>query len=386
MIGTPMPVLNGRSKVELPRWPLSRMRSALLVVALLATTFGSAATVPDRASTRVPALSIVVDQLPSAPSPEGLISGLFDNDSEHGLLYDDEPISRPGTNDASTLNTGEKRRRSAHAATTTTKTSSEKTSSPSLATSSSASSTALPEPFDNTPASAFQMDGSTDSCSSFIWNLLQDSTFKSCYPLSMMLQTSTGLFQAEKSLLSIVRVLDATCKADSVSCATFLDQAAANLTKSDNCKAEIAKNQTLVLQAYRGLLAYKEVYAATCLQDPTTSQYCFANAVTNLDTPSDAYLYFLPYGLALPGSSNPSCSWCTQQTMDIYYSASADRDASVADVYADAARQVNTLCGPNYVNGTLPPASSEGLALQPAMYTATLAVLCTGLAAFVSFL
>ncbi|PTB67467.1 hypothetical protein BBK36DRAFT_1099238, partial [Trichoderma citrinoviride] len=226
------------------------------------------------------------------------------------------------------------------------------------ATSSPASSSALPEPFDNTPASAFEGEGSTDSCSSFISNLLQDPTFKSCYPLSMMLQTSTGLFQAEKSLLSIVRVLDASCKADSVSCATFLDQAAANLTTSDNCKAEIAQNQTLVLQAYRGLQAYKEVYAATCLQDPTTSQYCFANAVTNLNTPSDAYLYFLPYGLALPGSSNPSCSWCTQQTMDIYYSASADRDASVADVYADAARQVNTLCGPNYVNGTLPPASS----------------------------
>ncbi|KAL6871101.1 hypothetical protein J3F83DRAFT_641713 [Trichoderma novae-zelandiae] len=382
MIDSPMAVFTGRSKADMPRWPLSRMRFALLVVAFLATTLCSAASVPDRASTRIPALSIAVDQLPSAPSPEGLISGFSDDATEHRLLYDDEPINSSG-NDASTPYKGEKRRRSANAASTTTKaSSSEKTGSPS----SPKSSSALPEPFDNTPASAFQMDGSTDSCSSFIWNLLQDPTFKSCYPLSMMLQTSTGLFEAEKSLLSIVRVLDATCKANSTSCATFLDQAAANLTTSDNCKAEIAQNQTLVLQAYRGLLAYKEVYAATCLQDPTTSQYCFANAVTNLDTPSDAYLYFLPYGLALPGSSNPSCSWCTQQTMDIYYSASADRDSSVADVYADAARQVNTLCGPNFVNGTLPPASSEGLALRPAIYTGTLAALCTAFAALVSIL
>ncbi|KAL6891478.1 hypothetical protein HDV57DRAFT_513865 [Trichoderma longibrachiatum] len=379
-----MAALNGGSKLELPRWPLSRMRFAFLVAALLATTIGSAATVPDRASTRIRAVSVAVDQLPSASSPEGLIRGLSDDVSEHKLLYDDEPITRLGTTDASTPRKSEKRKRSANVATSTTKTSSEKTASPSPATSSSTSSSALPEPFDNTPASAFQMEGSTDSCSSFILNLLKDPTFKSCYPLSMMLQTSTGLFQAEKSLLSIVRVLDATCKANSVSCATFLNQAATNLTKSENCKAEIAQNQTLVLQAYHGLLAYKEVYAATCLQDPTTSQYCFANAVTNLDTPSDAYLYFLPYGLALPGSSNPSCSWCTQQTMDIYYSASADRDASVADVYADAARQVNTLCGPNYVNGTLPPASSEGRALRPAIYSATLALLCTGLAALVS--
>ncbi|EHK47957.1 hypothetical protein TRIATDRAFT_177340, partial [Trichoderma atroviride IMI 206040] len=222
----------------------------------------------------------------------------------------------------------------------------------------SATSSPLPEPFDNTPASAFQSSGSTDACPKFISSLLSNPTFKSCYPLSMMLQSSTGFFQAEKSLLSIVQVLDATCKADSSTCATFMSQAATNLTMASNCKTEVEQNQTLVLQAYDGLLAYKTVYAATCLQNPTSSQYCFANAVTNLNTPSDAYLYFLPYGIALPGSSNPSCSWCTQQTMDIYYSASAVRSSLVAGVYQAAARQVNTLCGPNYVNSTLPPASS----------------------------
>lgn len=183
-----------------------------------------------------------------------------------------------------------------------------------------------------------------------------------------------------------MRVLDATCKADSSSCATFLDQAATNLTMAGNCKTEVEQNQTLVLQAYDGLLAYKTLYAATCLQDPSSSQYCFANAVTNLNTPSDAYLYFLPYGLALPGSSNPSCSWCTQQTMDIYYSASADRSSPVAGVYQAAARQVNTLCGPNYVNGTLPPASSGVLAVRPAIYTTTLAALCATLVILVSAL
>lgn len=155
---------------------------------------------------------------------------------------------------------------------------------------------------------------------------------------------------------------------------------------SNNCKTEVDQNQTLVLQAYHGLLAYKTLYAATCLQNPSTSQYCFANAVTNLNTPSDAYLYFMPYGLALPGSSNPSCSWCTQQTMDIYYSASADRSELVASVYADAARQVNTLCGPNYVNGTLPPASSDALAVRPAIYTVTMATLGAAFAALVSIL
>ncbi|KAH6610390.1 hypothetical protein Trco_000410 [Trichoderma cornu-damae] len=371
------------SKTEMPRRPLCQMRLALLIVVFLAT-LGSAATVPDRASTRIPVLSVAAGQPPPSPSSEELM-GLFSGHAdEFELRLQLELESGGGSSSSSSkghvppLEKGEMRRRSAKAPTTTTTASSKPTSSP------SSSSSPLPVPFDNTPASAFQSDGSTDACPNFISSLLSNPTFKSCYPLSMMLQTSTGFFQAEKSLLSIVRVLDATCRADSDSCAAFLDQAATNLTMGGNCKMELQKNQTLVLQAYRGLLAYKTLYAASCLQDPKSSQYCFANAVTNLDTPSDAYLYFLPYGLALPGSSNPSCSWCTQQTMDIYYSASSDRSHLVAGVYEDAARQVNTLCGPNYVNGTLPPATSEALAVRPAVYTISLAVLCAALATLVS--
>lgn len=165
-----------------------------------------------------------------------------------------------------------------------------------------------------------------------------------------------------------------------------MNQAATNLTMAANCKTEVDQNQTLVLQAYDGLLAYKTIYAATCLQNPNSSQYCFANAVTNLNTPSDAYLYFLPYGIALPGSSNPSCSWCTQQTMDIFYSASAVRSSLVAGVYQAAARQVNTLCGPSYVNSTLPPASSGVNAVRPAIYTTSIAALCATLITLISTL
>ncbi|KAL7798443.1 hypothetical protein V8C37DRAFT_203145 [Trichoderma ceciliae] len=368
-------VSTGRSNARMPRQRLHQLRLALLVVAFLAT-LGSAATVPDRASTHIPALSIAVAQPPSSEDLIDLFSGHV---SEPGLRLEEESesSSSSSSNDDTPLEKSERRRRSAKTPTATTTTLSEPTSSP------LSSPTPLPVPFDNTPASAFQSVGSTGSCPSFMSSLLSNPTFKSCYPLSMMLQTSAGFFQAEKSLLSIVRVLDATCRADSSSCATFLDQAATNLTLASNCKTEIQQNQTLVLQAYQGLLAYKALYAATCLQDPSSSQYCFANAVTNLNTPSDAYLYFLPYGLALPGSSNPSCSWCTQQTMNIYYSVSADRSQLVASVYEAAARQVNTLCGPSYVNGTLPPASSEALAIRPALYTVTLATLCAALATLV---
>ena len=161
-----------------------------------------------------------------------------------------------------------------------------------------------------------------------------------------------------------------------------MNQAAQNLTSNSNCKTEFEKNQTQVLQAYRGLKAYNVLYSATCLQDQNTSSYCYANAVTNLTTPSDAYLYFMPFGIALPGSSIPTCSRCTQNVMAIYHSASADRGQFVASKYPDAAQQINTLCGPNFVNITLPPAESgAGITTIPSL----VGLITTGLFAVLLF-
>ncbi|KAG5965132.1 hypothetical protein E4U58_002918 [Claviceps cyperi] len=222
------------------------------------------------------------------------------------------------------------------------------------------SSSPLPSPFDNLVPSAFKVPGGSSSCPKFMAGLLSDSTFKRCYPISMLMQTSTGFFNAQKQLVTIVKVLDATCAPDVTKCTDFLNQAAQNLTLDANCKSEFDQNQTQILQAYRGLRAYNVLYSAACLQNPTTNSYCFANAVTNLSAPSNAYLYFMPYGMSLPGASKPSCNWCTQTTMAIYHSASADRDQPVASKYEDAASQVNTLCGPSFVNASLPVAESVG--------------------------
>ncbi|POR34076.1 Uncharacterized protein TPAR_05717 [Tolypocladium paradoxum] len=240
----------------------------------------------------------------------------------------------------------------------------------------------LPSPFDDSLPSDFKGKNSDDRCPKFMSSLLSNPTFKSCYPLSMMIQTSRGLFNAEKKLLSIVRVLDATCTANVSSCTDFLGKAAQNLTTDANCKAEIDQGQSLVLQAWRGLTAYKTLYSATCLQDLSTSMYCFANAVTNLTTPSDAYLYFMPYGLALPGASTPTCNWCTRETMNIYHAASADRQQFVASKYEDAARQVNTICGPGFVNPTLPKATAAASAAVMPSYIVTLATMVVVLGSF----
>lgn len=122
------------------------------------------------------------------------------------------------------------------------------------------------------------------------------------------------------------------------------------------------------MQTYMAMAAYQTLYSATCLKDPGTAAYCFANAVTNLTTPSNVYFYYLPLNISLPGSSIPSCSGCLQKTMGIYQSASANRALPIANTYGSAAQQVNTICGPTFVNSTLPNAvvdESGGSSLLP---------------------
>ncbi|KAK5990195.1 hypothetical protein PT974_08461 [Cladobotryum mycophilum] len=371
-----------------PQWPKtsnakrtrSRIPIAVLGVALLAT-LSSAAVAQDIAkSARLvvqttsfsPPSSTLLPHHPLTILPDA-VKPAATNGEQELLLHQRSPDSGGGSpGDDAPPKGGDKKSSAKPTSTTST------TSSTTSAAQSETTLSPLPSPFDNTPASAFKSPGSDDSCPNFMSSLLSNPTFKSCYPLSMMLQTSTSFFQAEKSLLSITRVLDATCKVDSLSCATFLDTAAANLTDRA-CKQEIDRNQTLVLQAYRGLKAYRTLYSATCLQDPKTDQYCFADAVTNLDAPSDNYLYFLPYGLSLPGGSSPTCFTCTQQTMAIYHAAAADRRQYIANTYEDAARQINTLCGQNYVNTTLPPAASLAAISSPT-YHILFTILCVAFA------
>ncbi|RSM10498.1 hypothetical protein CDV31_007176 [Fusarium ambrosium] len=212
----------------------------------------------------------------------------------------------------------------------------------------------LPQAFDGNLAA--ELTTTSDSnCPSFLNGILADPSFEACYPLSMMLQTSRGFFDAQKQLLSIVRVLDQTCAANVTYCTEFFDAAAQNLTSADNCKKEWDAGNSIVKQFLYGMKTYEMMYKATCLQTPDDDMYCYANAVTNTSTASNAYFYYLPYNLTLPGSTNPSCSWCIQETMNIFHAAAEDRSQPIALTYETAARQVNTLCGMDFVNGTLPP-------------------------------
>jgi hypothetical protein len=135
---------------------------------------------------------------------------------------------------------------------------------------------------------------------------------------------------------------------------------ASNLTSPDNCGADYEAQNPTVLAAHTGLIAYEPLYTASCLKDPSTSAYCFAEAVTNASSPTDSYIYYLALNTSLPGGSQPTCNTCLQNTMAVFDAAAANRSQPVASTYVAAAQQINVNCGPGFVNGSLPAAVSFG--------------------------
>ncbi|KAL0931979.1 C6 transcription factor [Colletotrichum truncatum] len=222
----------------------------------------------------------------------------------------------------------------------------------------------LPSPFDTSLAFNFTSNDGA-SCPRFINELLTNQNFKKCYPLSMLLQGSRSFFEAEKKLLSIVRVLDATCGADVDFCTKYLTGVAGNLTMDSNCGSDFDSGNPIVMQAYLGLKSYEMLYKATCLTDPETSMYCFANAVTNLTNPSNVYFYYLPLNLTLPSGATPTCGSCLKRTMEIYQTFTANRKLAISSKYVDASKQVNTICGPEFVSDILQAAVSMSVLSIP---------------------
>ncbi|KAI1328400.1 hypothetical protein F5Y16DRAFT_154184 [Xylariaceae sp. FL0255] len=246
----------------------------------------------------------------------------------------------------------------------------------------------LPSPFDGALGANFT-DG--DDCPEFINEFLSNSTFKDCYPVSLLLQGSQSFFQAEKTLVGITEVLDAACQANVTSCTSYFNDLADQLISDSNCGKDFKLQNAIVTEAYAGMRTYQTIYEATCLMgganqdttdtssssstsdktnssssgngtsssdDPTT--YCFASAVTDDTTSSNTYLYFLPYNSSLPDTSAPSCGSCTKQTMEIYQAATSDRNSDIADQYVAAAQHINSVCGSDFVNTTLATAVDSG--------------------------
>lgn len=250
--------------------------------------------------------------------------------------------------------------------------------------SATSSETAAPSPLPTFFDGALSSNFTEASCPIFINDMIAAEAFQACYPISLLLQVrnilesntqthirvfwtpiltphpqgSTSFFDAESSLVSISRVLDHACAANVTSCASYLASVASNLTESRNCGADYAAGNPTVVEAHTGLIAYQVVYSATCLRDTDATSgsdgsYCFGNAVTNTTNASQTYFYFLPLNASLPGATLPICEQCLRDTMSIYHVATANRRQPIANVYGQAARMVDTLCGTGFANATL---------------------------------
>ncbi|TVY46708.1 hypothetical protein LOCC1_G004664, partial [Lachnellula occidentalis] len=217
-----------------------------------------------------------------------------------------------------------------------------------IATATLASMSSVPTPFD----SGFSSNISA-TCSSFMNDMLANATFTQCLPFSLLLQNSLSFFQAAKSLVKITQTLDITCAANVTSCTKVMNSFATNMTQSSTCASDLTSANPLIASAHLGLQAYKPMYQASCLRNPSSNAYCFAEAITNTSNPSDSFIYHLPLNVTLPGGSMPTCDDCLQQVMGVFEAASSDRAGALASDYVGAATQVNAICGPTFVNASL---------------------------------
>ncbi|KAL8869395.1 MAG: hypothetical protein Q9174_004300 [Haloplaca sp. 1 TL-2023] len=219
------------------------------------------------------------------------------------------------------------------------------------------SASSLPRPFDTGLGNNYTQP----NCPVFINSFLRNETFTSCLPFSLLLQNSMSFFSVTKSIPTITTTLDATCNVpDEPACNTLMSSIASDLRSEDTCASDYTRQQPLVIAAYNALVSYEPLYRAGCERD-NEGNYCFANAITNRTSPTDAYPYYLPLGIGLPGGSQPTCSTCLQRAMGIFQEAGGKKSGQVLqETYPAAASMVNQACGPGFVESTIENARTAG--------------------------
>ncbi|KAL8972067.1 MAG: hypothetical protein Q9183_000739 [Haloplaca sp. 2 TL-2023] len=219
------------------------------------------------------------------------------------------------------------------------------------------STSTLPRPFDTGLGNNYTQP----NCPVFINSFIRNETFTSCLPFSLLLQNSMSFFSVSKSIPTITRTLDATCNVpDEPACNSLMSSIASDLRSDDTCASDYNRQQPLVVAAYNALVSYEPLYRAGCERDEE-GNYCFANAITNRTSPTDAYPYYLPLGIGMPGGSQPTCSTCLQRTMSIFHEAGGEKSGEVLEqTYPAAASMINQYCGPGFVEPTIENSRTAG--------------------------
>ncbi|GAA6048279.1 hypothetical protein JCM3770_006517 [Rhodotorula araucariae] len=231
----------------------------------------------------------------------------------------------------------------------------------------------LPQAFDSTLGTNF----TSTACPSFFATLLADPTFQSCAPFSLLLTTSTGFFQAERSPYGLLPyVLNASCTAPQTECLATMSSLAHTIQLKNTCGPDLALGNPLAAEALQGFQGYELMREAGCARNnDTAAQYCFAEASAKAD-PSDLYYYYLPEGTTLPSGSTPTCDFCTQNLLGIYARYARNATLAIARTYASGRTAASLACGPNFAPATA-VGSTESSACGRALPTAPLAAVLT---------
>ena len=242
------------------------------------------------------------------------------------------------------------------------------------APSNTSGSTPLPSPFDTSLGSNF----TSQACPDFFNSFLNNATFKSCVPISLLLQNSNSFFKASRSSLLLSMTLDAACAVSLPKCQPLMSSLASDLISDDNCGQDFRNENPLVAQAHAGLVAYEPLYRATCLKSNDTGNYCLSDAITNQENPSDAYPYYTALGINLPAASRPTCNKCLQNTLSIFAGYAADRNQPLSSTYIPTAQQIDVSCGPEFANTTVPVGTMTSSAARASSCTFTWAACMLG--------
>lgn len=175
-----------------------------------------------------------------------------------------------------------------------------------------------------------------------------------------------SFFDASRTVASMTTTLSASCNVVSPACSALMSSLALSLRSPSACSDDYQRQNPIVRQAYNGLLAYDLLYRASCLHSTPTgynnqsSDYCFADAVTNTSSPSDSYVYYIALGIPLPAGTQPTCDQCLKDTMNVFNAQAGNKSQPISLTYTGAAQLVDLQCGPEFVNQSAPSSSGSG--------------------------
>ncbi|GAA5878461.1 hypothetical protein JCM16303_002090 [Sporobolomyces ruberrimus] len=203
----------------------------------------------------------------------------------------------------------------------------------------------LPRPFDSTLGTNF----TSTACPSFFATFLADPEFISCAPFSLLLGTSSGFFQAQRSPDSLLPyVLDSSCSAPTSTCSALMDKYARQIKLQNTCGQDLSKGNPLAQEALEGFQNYRMYREVGCQKsNETVAKYCFADASANSD-PDSLYFYYLAEGTSLPSGTVASCDYCLQNLLGTYSRYAINSTLPISKTYSSGRSVAALACGPNF--------------------------------------